>query len=160
MKARIVSLRMLPCEPSAPPRAWPGIQSLRVREDVRNALALQDFDSLDAEPRRFLVSLSAERRSQHAEPLAALFLLAPAEHDSRAEAAVRTPFAPVLGAAAITAHVKSGAMFGSTAAGAMLSRAAKLVHLVPVNQLSVVRDLTRLPQVAQTVLDWYGGPPR
>jgi hypothetical protein len=158
--ARLVTDDTLPCQVSTPPRAWPGIQALRVREDVREALALQGGDPLDVDSRRFLVSLGAERRAQKPEPLAALFLLAPAEDESRAEAAVRTPFAPVLGAAAITAHVKSGAMFGPAAAGTMLARAAQLVHLVPVNQLSIVRDLARLPQVAQTVLDWYGGPPR
>lgn len=158
--ARLVTDDTLPCQASMPPRAWPGIQALRVREDVREALALQSGDPLDVDSRRFLVQLGPERRSQKPEPLAALFLLAPAEDDSRAEAAVRTPFAPVLGAAAITAHVKSGAMFGPAAAPAMLARAAQMVHLVPVNQLSIVRDLARLPKVAQTVLDWYGGPPQ
>lgn len=157
--AKLVTDDTLPVEPTLPPRAWPGVQALRIREDVRDALALAESTAPISDQQRFLFSLDASHRSTKPEPIAALFLLAPAEDESRAEAALRRPYAPVLAAAAITAHVKCGAMFGSTAAASMLARAAKLVHLVPVHQLSVLRDLTRLPDVAQQVLAWYGGPP-
>lgn len=158
--APLVTDDTLPVEPTQPPRAWPGIQSLRIREDVRDALALGESSTPLSEQRRFLLSLDADRRSQRPEPIAAMFLLAPAEDEARAEAVLRRPYAAVLAAAAITAHVKCGAMFGAGAAASMLARAAQLVHLVPVHQLSVVRSLDRLPEVATQVLEWYGGPPR
>ncbi len=158
--ATLVTDDTLPVEPSLPPRAWPGVQALRIREDVRDALDLGDSATALSDQQRFLLSLDASRRSTRPEPIAALFLLAPAEDETRTDAALRRPYAPVLAAAAITAHVKCGAMFGPSAAGTMLERAAKLVHLVPVHQLSVLRDLARLPDVAQQVLAWYGGPPK
>lgn len=158
--APLVTDDTLPVEPSQPPRAWPGVQSLRIRADVRDALAIGDASTPLHEQRRFLLAPDALRRSVGPEPIAAMFLLAPADDDARADAAVRTPFAGVLAAAAITAHVKCGAMFGPGAAPAMLARAARLVHLVPVHQLSIVRTLERLPEVATQVLHWYGGPPR
>jgi len=157
--APLVTDDTLPCDPAPPPKAWPGVQSLRVRDDVRAALHLQNAEVVASEPQRYLLNLDATRRSARPEPLAALFLLAPAPDPHRTEPAVRTAFSPALGAAAITAHVKSGGMLGPAAA-TMLERSARLVHLVPVNQLSIVRDVSRLRETAQAVLGWYGGPPR
>lgn len=158
--AHLVTDDTLPVEPSQPPRAWPGLQSLRLRADVRETLALDDAAITPHDAERAALAVGPERRSTRPHPLAALFLLAPAADDTTASGAVKIPYAPVLAAAAITAHVKCGAMFGAGAAATMLGRAARLVHVVPVHQLVVPRDLARLPDVARQVLDWYGGPPR
>lgn len=158
--AQLVSDDTLPVEPSQPPRAWPGLQALRLRADVRETLALGDADVTPHDADRALLAVGPERRSTRPEPLAAMFLLAPAADDAADAGAVKIPYAPVLAAAAITAHVKCGAMFGAGAAATMLGRAARLVHAVPVHQLVVPRDLARLPDIARQVIAWYGGPPR
>jgi hypothetical protein len=158
--AHLVSDDVVPVEPSQPPRAWPGLQTLRLRADVRETLALDDAAAVPHDAQRAALPVGAERRSTRPEPLAALFLLAPAADDATEQGAVKIPYAPVLAAAAITAHVKCGAMFGAGAAATMLGRAARLVHAVPVHQLVVPRDLARLPDIAAQLLAWYGGPPR
>ncbi|MBX3173944.1 MAG: hypothetical protein KF709_05995 [Gemmatimonadaceae bacterium] len=158
--AALVTDDTFPVEPSSPPLAWPGVHTLRVHEDVRAALALAHVDEDTGEHKRLLAQLAPARQVHRPQPIAALYLLCPADDENREAAAVRTSFSPVLAAAAVTAHVKTGRMLGPGAASAMLERAARLVHLVPVHQLSVTRRLERLPEVAQVVLDWYGGPPR
>lgn len=155
--APLVTDDTFPVEPSAPPQAWPGVRTLRLRDDARERLSIGEEGERTREG-KLAVRIAAAGDAPR--PLAALFLLAPSADTARAEAALRTPYSPVLAAAAVTAHVKCGAMLGSAAAGELLSRVARIVHHVPVHQLSITRDLARLPEAATTVLGWYGGPAR
>lgn len=158
--APLVSDDTLPIEPSAPPRAHSGVRTLRVRDDVREQLALGDVGERTREGKRAVNIPKGTYDTDTPRPLAAIFLIAPSSVAVDLDAVHRTPYAPVLAAAAVTAHVKCGAMLGSAAAGDLLARAARIVHHVPVNQLSVTRDVARLPEAAATILGWYGGPPR
>lgn len=158
--APLVTDDTLPVDLSEVPMAWPGVHTLRVHEDARAALVMDHTDEFSRERKRNVKPIAESLRASTAQPLAACFLLSPSEESGRKEALIKTPFAPVLAAAALTAHVKTGRMLGPGAAAGMLERAARLVHLVPVHQLSTVRNLARLPQVAQGILDWYGGLPR
>lgn len=156
--APLVTDDTLPVEPSTPPLAWPGVRTLRVRDDARAQLALGSDGERTREGKLAMAVAAADVDGPR--PLAAIFLLAPSPEVSREAAAIRTPFAAVLAAAAVTAHVKCGAMLGSAAAADVLARVARIVHHVPVHQLSITRDLARLPETAATVLGWYGGPAR
>lgn len=155
--APLVTDDTLPVEPGTPPIAWPGIPMLRVKADAREAVALQGEGTETRDGKREIALEDAARREDRPTPLSALFLVAPAD-PAREIAVTRTPYSPALAAAALIAHVKCAQMFGGSGTATLLPRLAKLVHLVPVVQLSVVRDLSRLPEVASTVLDWYGGP--
>ncbi|HRN52329.1 MAG TPA: hypothetical protein PK788_02475 [Gemmatimonadaceae bacterium] len=155
--APLVTDDTLPVEPGTPPMAWPGIPMLRVRADARAAVALHDGGTETRDGKHEIALEDAHQREDRPSPLAAIFLLAPAD-PARSSTVTRLPFSPALGAAALIAHVKSAQMFGPSGAATLLPRLATLVHLVPVLQLSVVRDLARLPEAAATVLDWYGGP--
>lgn len=156
----LVSDDLLPIMPGTPPLALPGVRSLRVREDAAEAVGV---DSLATSTREGKIALdqSAGRMAPDIPlPLAAIFILAPTTEPmpEDEDPIVRRPFAPVLAAAALVAHVKIGRMLGSGAASPMLERAASISHMVPVHQLIVTRDLARLPQAASQLLAWYGGP--
>jgi hypothetical protein len=156
--ASLVTDDTLPIEPATPPRAWPGVHSLRVHED---ALAALDISARGVATREGKLALSATpgvRLSVAPLPLAAIYLLAPHERAERAQDVVRTPFSPVFAAGAVMAHVKVGRMLGPDAVGPMLERIAPIVRSVPVLQLSVTRELAKLADVARTVLAWHGGP--
>jgi hypothetical protein len=158
--APLLSDDTFPVQPTTPPLAWPGVHSVRVGQDAIAALALPDAGRATREGKRALHTIPGVRTCDAPRPLAGIFLLAPTDESHRDAIAVRTPFSPTLAAAALIAHVKIGRMLGRDAAALMLERAARIVHLVPVHQLSLTRDLNRLSEAARTILSWYGGPPR
>lgn len=157
--APLVTDDTLPIEPTVPPRAWPGVHSIRVRNDSLTAVAIDEVGTPTREGKIALRGLRGLRTSTTPQPLAAIFLLAPTPVAERESVVSRTPFSPVLAAGAVVAHVKIGRMLGPAAAATMLARTAAIVNLVPVHQLSLTRDLERLPEAARAILDWYGGPP-
>jgi hypothetical protein len=156
----LVSDDLLSIEPGTPPLALPGIRSLRVNEDAVGATGV-DAPATPTREGKVALNQNAGRMAPDTPlPLAAIFLIAPTMQPLLPEepAVHRTPFAPVLAAAALVAHVKIGRMLGSSAAGPMLERAASISRMVPVHQLIVTRDLARLPEAASQLLAWYGGP--
>ncbi len=156
--AGLVSDDLLPIEPSEPPRAWPGVRSLRVNEDSIAAVGVDARSEDTREGKRALHRNAGAMAPDAPLPLAAIFLIAPSVEAPAGHVVARTPLAPVLAAAALVAHVKIGRMLGPSAAGPMLERAATISRLVPVHQLGIVRDLARLPEAAREILSWYGGP--
>lgn len=158
--AALVSDDLLPLECRTPPLAWPGIRSLRVREDAVRAVGVDAVGEATREGKVALHQNAGAMAPDAPLPLAAIFLLAPTTEELGAEAVKRTPLSPVLAAAALVAHVKIGRMIGPSAASQMMQRAATIASLVPVHQLLIARDLSRLPEAAAQVLTWYGGPAR
>lgn len=145
----------LPVESGTPPCAWPGLPNVRIREDVRAALDLPRNGLDTHEGKTILAPAPNQHPSMSPRPLAGIYLLAPNENLAREAAAVRTPFSPVLAAPAILAHVRAGAMLGPGAVATMLQRVSPIVRMVPVHQLSVSRDLSRLGDAAREIMSWY-----
>ncbi len=160
--ASLVSDDLLSVEPGTPPLALPGIRSLRVREDTVEAVGVEAAATPTREGKVALNQNAGRMAPDRPLPLAAIFLIAPTLQPMlpNEPAVIRTPFAPVLAAAALVAHVKIGRMLGAAAAASMLERAAIISRMVPVHQLIVTRDLNRLPEAASQLLAWYGGPAR
>ncbi len=158
--ASLVSDDLLPVLPGTPPLAWPGVRSLRVREDAVRAVGVDAAGEATREGKVALHQNAGPMAADAPLPLAAIFLLAPITDVGTAEPVKRTPLAPVLATAALVAHVKIGRMLGSGAAATMMQRAATISSLVPVHQLIITRDLARLPEAAAQILAWYGGPAR
>lgn len=158
--APVVTDDTLPIEPKIPPRAWPGVHSMRANSDALAALGVTSSGEETREGKVALRSIDGCRMETSPLPLSAIFLLAPSDDVARSSVAVRTPFSPVLAALAVVPHVKIGAMLGAGATALMLERVATIANMVPVHQLSLVRDLARLPEAASVILGWYGGPAR
>lgn len=148
----------LPVEATLPPRAWPGLPSVRVRDDVREALHLA-AEGLPTHEGKTALLQPQDRLPRTPRPLAGIYLLAPNEDLSRKALVQRTPYSPALAAAAVLAHVRAAGMLGRGAVAPLLQRISPLVSVVPVHQLSITRDLSRLHEAAAHILDWYATQP-
>lgn len=159
--ARLVTDDTLPVEPAGGanevPFGWPGVHSMRVREDSVLALGVESAGQETREGKRLLTAIPSARRQNVRLPLAAVYLLDPVSGDSPASAPLRTAMPPLIASMGIVAHVKIGAMLGSSAASAMLERATGIAAQVPVHRLHVPRDLSLLPAFAIRLIECHGG---
>jgi hypothetical protein len=156
--ARLVTDDTVPVELAAGgARAWPGVQSLRVRADALAGLGVGGPTLDTHEGKRVVGPLPPDRLMRVPRALSAIYLLEPVVAGAPG-AAARERLPETLAAIAVVAHVKIGEMLGATAAGALLARAAAIVRDVPVYRLAAVRDLGRLPEVARQVLAWHEAP--
>jgi hypothetical protein len=142
--------------PRAVAQAWPGVHSVRLREDSMRAIGTVHPAVETNEGKQIITDIPGDRRTQQAAPLAALYLLDPV-HPQGAEA-TWAPLPSMLAAISVVAHVKIGKMLGAAAAPVMLERAAAITRHVPVRRLQMPRDLTRLEAVARTILSWHETP--
>lgn len=156
--APLVADDTLPLESGLPPRALPGLPTIRVREDVRDALAVHEAGLPTHEGKVALLPTAGRRTRSVPGALAGIYLLVPGAGDPGAAAVARTPYSPALAAPAVLAHVRAGGLLGATAVGTMLQRISPIVNMVPVHQLSVTRDLSRLMYAARQILSWYVEP--
>lgn len=140
----------------AVPLAWPGVHSLRVRPDAATALGVDAVAQTTREGKWLVNEIPGDRRCESPRPLTAIYLIDP-RVPAGGEPAARTLMPAMLAAIGVVAHVKIGRMLGSSAAGAMLERAAQVTTSVPVYHLHLARDLDLLPSVAGAVIDWHGG---
>jgi len=156
--APLVTDDTLPIEPKMPARAWPGVHSVRANGDALAALGVSAAGALTREGKVSLRAIEGCTMATSPAPLAAIFLLSPSDDPLRPDVLMRTSYSPTLAALSVVPHVKIGAMLGASAAALMLERVATVVNMVPVHQLSITRDLARLPEAATQLLEWYGGP--
>lgn len=159
--AHLVTDDTLPVEPAADgtsrPFAWPGVHTLRVRDDSMLAVGA-DAPTLETrEGKRLVMDIAGDRRAEERAPLSAIYLIDPVVPDAAPEGPARTLMSPLLAAVGVVAHVKVGKMLGASAAGPMLERAAAVTRLVPVYRLHAPRDLALLPHLAATIVRWHGG---
>ncbi len=154
--ARLATDDTLPVEPAAAPLAWPGVHSMRVRQDAIEAAGLPMPTQETREGKRLVADLAPAQRMTRRAPLAALYLLDPVEGD--APEVMRVALPTMLAALGTVAHVKIGRMLGPLAAAPMLERAAAIARVVPTYRLHAPRDLARLAATAATILAWHGTP--
>jgi hypothetical protein len=151
--ALLLSDDALPVEAGAPPRARPGIHSVRLWNDAAARLA-PDADHMALGTKRLLRELPSGSLARSAAPLAAIYLLAPAPAGAT-EPVTRHRIATVPAALAIVRHAKLGELLAGSEAPSMLERAAAIAGAVPVYALRVARDLDRVGAAAERILDWH-----
>jgi len=154
--ARLVSDDSLPVEAAAAPRAWPGVHSIRVHDDVVSTLGVGRRTLETSEGKRVITAFDDDRLLSRPAPLATIYLLDPLGGEDAAT--TRTAAPAMLAAIGIVAHVKIGRMLGRSAAAPMLERAAAIAHAVPVYRLHRPRDLAQLAATTATLLEWHGIP--
>lgn len=142
--------------PRAVVRAWPGVHSIRLKDDSVRALDTARPAIGTNEGKHIITELPGDRRMTQPTPLIALYLLDPVHPEGADVSWVALP--SVLAAMSVVAHVKIGKMLGTAAAPVMLERAAAIARQVPVRRLQMPRDLTRLEAVARTILTWHETP--
>ncbi len=164
--ARFVTDDSLPVAPpgsrEARAMAWPGIQSLRVRkEDLskrpEGPLSHQGLQ-VGRDGKINLPPLPLEQVLSKAAPLAAIYLLNPWEPGTEhgAPACEREALPPVPATLFLMGQMKIGAMLGPRFAGVHMDACSAIVAAAPVYRLKVVRDLSRVHQVAEQLEGWHG----
>ncbi|HEX6249872.1 MAG TPA: hypothetical protein VFZ56_00405 [Gemmatimonadaceae bacterium] len=157
--AELMSDDIVPVELRPAPMARPGAHSVRMFRDTAAMLGMHIDFALDSSTSKPMFRDSAiGRRRVHAAPLDALYLLssvsapdAPPVHRKRlSEPAAVTR---VLG------QTKIGVLLGGPEAAAVLHRTADLVSSVPVYELEVARDFSRLDDVVGTFFAWHSHEP-
>jgi hypothetical protein len=88
-------------------------------------------------------------------PLRAIYLLAPFSQRGRREIVHRQLVAPRAAAMLLMRHARFGRLLCGTDGGKMLARAAAIAREVPVYTLHVARNLSRIDEAVQRLVEWH-----
>lgn len=155
--ASFVTDDALPITVESPIQVLPGIHSLRVVPKDGQAVELADGTVIQPgrDGKIVMPPMAEDRVLLDPAPLAAIYLLRPVAADAGTAAATRVKLTGMDAAIRLVSQVKIGAMLGSSFAGELLRSAAAIAMNAPVYELSIVRDLDRLPEVTEQLLDWH-----
>lgn len=164
--ARFVTDDMLPLRSDQLPMALPGVPSLRVRADQEGAKVLvqQAFGNaiqLSAPGRDLKIRtppLPPERTLTKPRRLAALYLLGPVREGQGGNPLERIRLHGPEATTSVLGQTKIGGILGRDFAPQLLRQVAGIVGKTPTYRLRIIRDLSLLPQVAETLLAWHGRP--
>jgi hypothetical protein len=155
--ARLMSDDSLPVRMEEQPLVWPGVHSMRLREDAVAQVSGGGLPSPRADGKFVVGGLPDERLEQHPQPLRAIYLLVAAERIAEGGPVARRVLAVLAAAAALVGMSKIPLMLGKAAGPELLRRAVGLAAKVPVYQLMIQRDMQRLPDVAAQIAAWHRG---
>ena len=154
--ARLIGDDLIAATSGPPPRILPGVASVRLWDDVVDALPLSGIcervisgvkTTASGFPDTALV-LDACR-------LSAVYVLEPAVADS-VQPCVRTRLPLSVAAIRLAQQTKlPDTLVGMRSAGSQLAQAASLAASVPVWTLSLARDLARLPATVEQLFAWH-----
>jgi hypothetical protein len=82
-------------------------------------------------------------------------VLVPALPNDEKPAVDRVPLSQVQATLALVEHTKLGPLLGGVDAGRVFEQAATVAGIVPLYLLRVGRDLSRIAEVAETIVDWH-----
>lgn len=134
-----------------------GVEHLRLRADVTERLACEEVSRRSALDGKDVVQFSEVSRVAEREvPLAAIYLLAPFAARRRQDSVSRMRVQERAATMLLVRHARMGRVLCGTDGGEMLVRAAAVTRQVPVYALHVERDLARINQVAEHLLQWHG----
>lgn len=141
-------------------RAWPGVHSARMRHDTLERIGSGTVSGERADGKLVVTGLAGELLATAAVPLAAVYVLVPAESIVGDAAVDRRQLPAPVAAAALAGQAKIARMLGPGAQPDLLRRAVAIAEAVPVYRLAVLRDYDRLPAVVEAIAGWHGGPVR
>lgn len=151
---KLLSDDALPVQVDAEPMVWPGVHSMRLREDSAGQIGGGDPATRRADGKFVVGSLPDERLEEAPQPLRALYLLVGAEKIAEGGPVARRRLATPAAAAALVGMSKIPLMLGKAEGPELLRRAVQLASRVPVFQLMIQRDMQRLPEVASRIAEW------
>lgn len=135
--------------------AHPGVHSIRLRT-MEEAGEATESTGRDGKFR--LTDLPMERRMEAPAPLRVLYLLRSVQENEGGAAVLRTRIPGPLQTMRLLAFAKIGEMLGAAGKRFLFENAIALSERVRVEELTVVRDHQRLPEVVEQLLSWHGGP--
>lgn len=156
--ARLMSDDALPVQADPAPVVWPGVHSMRLREDSAGQIGGGDPATQRADGKFLVGDLPAERLEDAPQPLRAIYLLVGAERIAEGGPVARRRLAVPAAAASLVGMSKIPLMLGKAEGPELLRRAVQLAARVPVYQLMILRDMQRLPDVAVRIAEWQREP--
>jgi hypothetical protein len=135
--------------------AHPGVHSIRLRT-MEEAGEATESTGRDGKFR--LTDLPMDRRMEEPSPLRVLYFLRSVQENEGGVAVRRAPLPGPLQAMRLLAFAKIGEMLGTAGKRFLFESAVALSERVRVEELTVVRDHQRLPEVVEQLLSWHGGP--
>ncbi len=148
-----------------PPRAFPGVHAVRLREDSAREVAGHRQAIVNGPlPKVELGGFEEAQVRDDPVPLSALYVLARQRAGGIASVAERERVPPVAAALSLVRHAKLGGLLGGSEAVVTLDRATRLARAVPIFALSIPRRFQELPAVTGRLLEWHaatsetGGP--
>lgn len=166
--ARHVCDDTLPVESGPVPAVWPSDGTLRLCGDSREALAPLDEAVRRQSDGKYVLTHAAlgaasgpDPLARHRSPLSALYILRGAPGDEAVEGAVaeRRLVSPRAALPALMQHLKLGLVVRPGTPHRVLEQLAALTRTVPVYELRVARDWSRLGELAAHLLAWHAGEP-
>jgi hypothetical protein len=107
--------------------------------------------------KHLLDRLEATQVETRAVPFRAAYVLNPVTDLSTGVPASRQRLDAVAATIALVMHSKLGPVLTGAESPVVLSQAAEIARSVPVYELSVIRDLERIDEVAQLLINWHAG---
>ena len=155
--ARLISDDTVAVANGAPPRLHPGIQTLRLREDI----VARYVPGREPNAGEKLHYRPPESNSVGVDstPLRALYLLEPASPSPDEPAVTRERQSLAAATISLTTFRKLGALLDGESGITSFMTAADLVQKVPVYTLRVQRSLGRLEEVVTQLVTWHAAVP-
>lgn len=153
--ARLLTDDTFPVTPGRPPLASPGLHATRLWEDSARRVGLGRTEDDGSGSKLLFSSLPSEYVSHATHPLAALYLLSPAQEPSDGRMAWRTRLSTMEATLVMIGHAKLAPLLTGPEAPGLFHRAAALAETVPVYRLGVARDLDRIDEVVATIHEWH-----
>ena len=140
------------------PALLPGIPKLRLWSD--SAGRMFGLGAEGEAPRKHLIEeLSAAQIQTSPVPFRAAYVLNPVASLPGGAVVAREPIDLVSATMSVVMHAKLGPILSGAESRDLLTRAGEIAAAVPVYSLQVVRDLSRVDEVARTLSSWHRSPP-
>lgn len=147
---------LLVVQPGRPPRLLPGVPSVRLWPDIVKAIPIHNVcDTLLSGIKTTATSFAREAVALDHCPLEAVYVLSPVAPDSGGGAVRREPLSTLEATISFAHQTKlPDSLVGLETTASRLAKFAALAATVPVYRLSVLRDLTKLNESVQQIIDW------
>lgn len=155
--AKALSDDTVPVRPGAEPRLSPGLPRLRLWSDAAARLFGVDQEDPGTLSKRLMDHLDDTQVETRSVPFRAAYVLNPVTGLPDGAAASREQLDTVSATISLVMHAKLGPLLTGAESPVVLTRAADIARLVPVYALHVVRDLTRVDEVASLLFSWHAG---
>jgi hypothetical protein len=154
----------LPIEAGASPMVWPSDDIIRLCSDSRSHLASSASAIRRESDGKFVLtkreagsgqSTSGGTGADARSPLSAIYVLNPRQSFDAGAAATRRIVSPTSAVAVLMQHLKLGPVVGREDPIRLVRQLGAIVRAVPVYDLSVARDWSRIEEVVDQVIGWH-----
>lgn len=133
----------------------PGVPQLRLRHDAALHLAAERATEASGARKLIIDKLDPLQVADQPVPFVGGYVLVPALPNDEKPPVDRVPLSQVQATLALVEHTKLGPLLGGVDAARVFEQAATVAATVPLYLLRVGRDLSRIAEVAETIVDWH-----